>query len=26
LMFEQSGPIDIEVMVEGASASQPHRH
>jgi copper(I)-binding protein len=26
LMFEQSGPIEVEVMVEGASSRQPHRH
>jgi copper(I)-binding protein len=26
LVFEQSGPIEIEVIVEGASSRQPHRH
>jgi copper(I)-binding protein len=26
LMFEQSGPIEVEVLVEGASSRQPHRH
>jgi len=26
LMFEQSGPIEVEVVVEGVSSRQPHRH
>jgi copper(I)-binding protein len=26
LIFEQSGPIEVDVMVEGAASRQPHRH